>query len=156
MSQASFDRDQEWVEPPPALEQEAQTPDTLQVWKEWARSLGALGSSFSQLLGAEARLALGDLRRLLLLALLALPILCLAWIGLCVLLGWWVFELTTSVAGGIGTFFGVQLLTLIAIGVAVRRYQRSLGLPRTREHLAAIMKDFEHGAQRAASASTRD
>lgn len=122
--------------------------EELQHWLDWLKSLVAVGSTLSRLANVEVSLALGDLRRLIGLSLLALPFLCFAWLGLSTLLAWSVYALTSSVGAGLAGFFLLQCLVLAVIALLVRRYKKHLALPRTREQLQSIIRDFEDGPKK--------
>lgn len=119
----------------------------LDALLEWAQGLAAMGGALSRLAGAELRLALGDMRRLALLGLLVVPVICFAWLGFSCLIGWWCYLITGSVAAGLASFVVLQGLSLALMGMMARRYRRSIGLPHTRAQIRAIMRDFESGAQ---------
>mgnify|MGYP003625293307 FL=1 len=109
--------------------------DELQVWASWLRQAEAIGSDIFELLLLEVRLAVSDSKRLLVLALLFLPMLMLTWIGLSILLAWLVYLLNMSVTQGLLTFFMIQFLGLIAIAMGWNHYKKSLTLPLTRQHI---------------------
>tara|TARA_R110002153_G_scaffold107109_4_gene246886 strand:- start:55158 stop:55580 length:423 start_codon:yes stop_codon:yes gene_type:complete len=109
--------------------------DELQVWASWLRQAEAIGSDIFELLLLEVRLAVSDSKRLLVLALLFLPMLMLTWIGLSILLAWLVYLLNMSVTQGLLTFFMIQFLGLIAITMGWNHYKKSLTLPLTRQHI---------------------
>ncbi len=99
----------------------------------------AIGSGLGQLLARELQLALGDMRRLCGLFLLALPLVMLAWLGFAVLIAWVVGDYSQSVPIGLFTFVLLQLAGLLCIQQLWRRYVRSLTLPLTRQHLQSLL-----------------
>lgn len=129
----------------PAAPSSVTTTDELDAWKRWWQSLGETASLFFALARAEFSLAAEDARRLLILLLLAIPLAILAWIGLGVLAATIVYRFTALPEVAAGTFLLLQLLPLLVIAWLVRRYQRSLQLPRTRKHLKRLMEDIQHG-----------
>jgi uncharacterized membrane protein YqjE len=112
--------------------------DELQLWAGWLQQAAAIGSDIFQLVQLELRLAISDSKRLLLLALLFVPILILVWISLTVLLAWGVYLLNTSATYALLTFFLSQVLALLGICWGCWHYKKSLSLPLTREHIQQL------------------
>lgn len=137
----------------PELEPQPITAE-LNALVKWGQGMAALGGALSRLAGTELQLALGDVRRLVLLGLLVVPISCFAWLGLSSLVGWWCYSLSESVALGLTGFVALQFLILILMGVLARRYLSSIGLPHTRAQIRAIMRDLDRGTQRKSSEDT--
>lgn len=121
----------------------------LQLWANWLQQLAAAGTDISRLLLLELRLAMGDSRRLLLLALLAMPVLLLAWIGVCVLLSWLIYQFSVSVTLALAGFILIQLAALAGIRAAVGYYRKSLRLPLTRKHLKSFTRGNSSESQTA-------
>ncbi|MFA5495526.1 MAG: hypothetical protein WC247_12170 [Porticoccaceae bacterium] len=121
--------------------------DELKAWLEWLEQAVAAGGTLSRLAALELRLAVASSGRLLVLALVILPLVVFAWLGLSVLLGWLAFQYSLSVSVGLGTFLGVQLAALAALGWGCLRYRRRLSLPATRRHLQAFREGLQRGAQ---------
>ena len=119
--------------------------DALQLWLDWARSLSGLLGSLSRLLNAEVNLAVADLRRLLVVALLMLPLACFAWLGLSGFVAWGLYAISGWLGLALGGFFLLQCVVLLVLRRMARSYRKSLSLPHTREQLQAILRDFEHG-----------
>ncbi len=119
--------------------------DELSAWLSWLRQLGVLGGALSTLATAEIRLASGDLRRLLLLSLLMLPILVFTWLGLSVFVSWLVFSQSGMAGAGLFTFFAIQAGATMTIALLLKKYSRSLTLPMTRRYLDEIVEDIKHG-----------
>lgn len=113
--------------------------DELQLWASWLTQAGTISADIFQLLQLELRLAFSDSKRLLILAVLFLPMLILTWIGLSGLLAWSVYLLTTSVTQGLIAFFVIQLLGLAGIVIGLNHYKKSLTLPLTRQHIRHIV-----------------
>ncbi len=123
--------------------------DALQIWLDWARSLSELLGSLSRLVNAEVNLAVGDLRRLLVVVLLMVPLACFAWLGLGALFAWSLYAVSGWVGLALSGFFLLQCLALFVLRQLARSYRKSLTLPHTREQLQAILRDFEHGPKSA-------
>lgn len=119
----------------------------LDTWSAWVTQAAAAGADFAELFSLEVRLAVGDARRLLVLMLMAVPLLLLAWLGFSTLIAWLVGEYRSSVAWGIGTFLGIQLVSLGALACLWQRYKQSLKLPLTRQYLQAFMGGFSDEAR---------
>ena len=113
--------------------------DELQLWASWLQQAAVIGADIVQLLQLELRLAISDSRRLLILALLFVPLLMLAWISFCGLLAWLVFQLNASVTQGLLAFLVIQLAGLACICSAWKHYRKSLSLPLTRQQLQAFV-----------------
>lgn len=120
--------------------------DEVQAWIEWFKHAASAGTDLAKLAKMELSLALGDTKRMVILALVAVPLMILAWVGLSVMVGWWVFLPSGSVAGAIGAFIAVQVIPLLWIGWSIKRYRESWSFAATREHLKA----FKEGAESAA------
>jgi len=123
--------------------------DALQIWLDWARSLSGLMGSLSRLLNAEVNLAVADLRRLLVVALLMVPLACFAWLGLSVFIAWCIYAVSGWLGLALAGFFLLQCAVLLVLTRLVRSYKKSLSLPHTRQQLQAILRDFEHGPKSA-------
>lgn len=119
--------------------------DELNAWLAWLRQLGALGSALAALASAEIRLAGTDLRRLLLLSLLILPMVIFTWLGLSIFVSWLVFTLSGMAGAGLFAFFAIQACATLYMGLLLKKYRRSLTLPMTRRYLDQIVEDIKHG-----------
>lgn len=113
--------------------------DELQLWAGWLQQSAAIGADLLQLLRLELRLAIADSKRLLVLALLLIPMLILTWIGFTALLAWLVYLLNTSITQGLLAFFLSQALALIGMVLSWNYYKRSLSLPLTRQQLRHLV-----------------
>jgi len=109
--------------------------DELQLWASWLRQTGATSADIFELLLLEVRLAISDSKRLLLLALLFVPILMLTWISFSVLLAWQFYLFNMSVTQGLLAFSIIQFLGLVSIAMGWNHYKKSLTLPLTRQHI---------------------
>lgn len=114
----------------------------------WLRDISELGAILSRLAIAEIRLAASDMRRCLVLALLALPLMLLAWIGLCVLISWFAYSLSGYPSAGFVTFFLLQVATLLVIKGLLSKYRKSFGLPETRNQLKGLFEDAGYGKEK--------
>jgi uncharacterized membrane protein YqjE len=128
-----------------AVSRSTSVEDELGAWLAWIRQLGALGSALSVLATAEIRLAGADLRRLILLSLLVLPIIIFTWLGLSVLLSWLAYSQSGLPSAGFFTFFAIQVAAALYIWFLFKKYRRSLSLPMTRHYLDEIIEDIKHG-----------
>lgn len=118
----------------------------LRGWLALVEQTLAAGNQFSRLLALELKLAAGDAGRLLGIVLAAVPVVILAWLGFSALLGWFAYTAGQSVAWGLAGFTLVQILALCTMGLAARRYSRSLALPATRRQWRA-MREKENGGR---------
>lgn len=120
--------------------------DEVQAWIAWFKHAASAGGDLAMLAKMELRLALGDTGRIVALALVAVPLVVLTWMGLSIMVAWWVFLPTQSVAAAIGAFIAVQVVSLALIVWSIKRYSRSWSFAATREHFKA----FKEGAEIAA------
>ncbi|MFA7553536.1 MAG: hypothetical protein WCY88_04730 [Spongiibacteraceae bacterium] len=118
--------------------------EPLQIWADWLRDIATIGADTLQLLQLEVRLAIKDSKRLLVLALLFVPVLMLTWLGLAVLLAWLVYLLDSSVTQGLLAFLIIHVAALIGIVVGWRHYRKSLSLPLSRQHIRQLMGGQDH------------
>lgn len=116
------------------------TEAQLQAWLALGRQAMAVFEQLSTVLRLELGLALADARRLLLVLLAMVPLVLFAWFGLCVLLAWLAYAATASVALGLAVFPGLQLVSLLLLWRAARKFQKSLGLPASRRQWQALMQ----------------
>jgi hypothetical protein len=112
--------------------------DQLQLWARWLEQAGTLSSDIFQLLQLELRLAISDSKRLLVLALLFVPMLMLTWISFSVLLAWQVYLLNLSVTQGLLACCMIQFLGLVGIAMGWNFYKKSLSLPLTRQNIRRL------------------
>lgn len=117
----------------------------LSATLNWLRDISELGSILSRLAIAEIGLAAGDAARCLVLVFVALPIVWLAWVGLCVLISWFGYSLSGYPGVGFATFFLLQLVTLLFIAYLLSKYRKSIGLPETRAQLKGLFEDVGYG-----------
>lgn len=117
----------------------AEQLDELQLWADWLQQSAVIGANIFQLLLLELRLAIADSKRLLVLALLFIPMLILTWIGFTALLAWLVYLLNTSITQSLLAFFISQMLGLLGIYMSWTYYKKSLSLPLTRQHIQNIV-----------------
>lgn len=117
----------------------------------WLRDISELGAILSRLAIAEIGLAAGDMGRCVVLALLALPIMLLAWIGFCVLVSWYAYSLSGYPGAGFAAFFLLQVATLLMIKWLLSKYRRSFGLPETRKQLRGLFEDAGYGKKKTGS-----
>jgi len=124
-------------QPDPVVTPEGQ--DELVLLAGWLQQIAASGGDIARLLVLELRLAVGDSGRLLLLAVLSLPLLLLAWTGFAVLVSWLVYQYDASVTMALLAFLLLQLSALAVIHVLIRQYRKSLSLPLTRHHIQSFL-----------------
>lgn len=126
--------------------------EELRGWLELAVEAFETGNQFSRLALLELKLAAGDSARLLILALAAVPLVILAWLGLSVLLAWLAYSTLGSIPLGLACFTLIQVLALLVMGLAAKRYARSLALPATRRQWRAMMEtEDDDGSQASGS-----
>lgn len=135
--------------------------DALHDWVELGKQAKATAGTFGKLLSAELRLAGADAGRLLVTGLALLSLASMAWLGLSVLLSWLAYEQLASVTLALLVFLGIQLLAMLLLVKAIKKFKQSLALPATKRNLRAItnraastktesaeLKESEDGAQR--------
>jgi hypothetical protein len=122
------------------------TADEVAAWLSLGAGAGTVLQQFLLLLRLEARLAVGDAGRLVAVLALMLPLALLAWVGLSVLLAWLVFSGSGSVALGITGFLAVQVVAMLLLALAARRFQRSLSFPATRRQWEALFEKTQDRA----------
>jgi len=118
--------------------------DDLQLWASWLQQATTISTDIFQLVQLELRLAISDSKRLLVLALLFVPILILVWISFTVLLAWLVYLVNTSATQGLLALFISQILALLGICLGWWHYKKSLSLPLTREHIQRLNAGQSH------------
>ncbi|MFT6927977.1 MAG: putative membrane protein YqjE [Psychromonas sp.] len=118
--------------------------EDLQLWASWLQQAATISTDIFQLVQLELRLAISDSKRLLVLALLFVPILILSWISFTVLLAWLVYQINSSTTCGLLAFFVCQILALLAIFWGWGHYKKSLSLPLTREHIQQFTAGKNH------------
>lgn len=131
--------------PPESFDQKSgprPEPSELEALVTWGQGLAAMLGALSRLAGAELQLALGDLKRLLAIGVLVIPISAFAWLGISVLVGWWCYVASGSVSLGLVGFIAVQGLVMAAAMMMLRRFSASIRLPHTRAQWRALMHDF--------------
>ncbi|MFN3582009.1 MAG: hypothetical protein ACK4VV_16225 [Pseudomonas sp.] len=124
-----------------------QAQEQLQAWMALGKQASEAGGNFVRLLGLELKLALGDGRRLILVALALVPVLCLAWFGLSVLLAWLTYQQSLSVTLALVVFLLVQIVAALLLARLARKFARSFSLPATRRHVQALKEGVRDGAQ---------
>lgn len=114
--------------------------ESLEAWTSWLQQSAVIGHDILHLLRLELQLAFKDSKRLLVLALLFIPVAMLAWIGFSVLSAWLIYSVNTSVAQGLLAFFAFQITGLLALIFGWKHYRKSLRLPMTTEHVGRLLK----------------
>lgn len=123
-----------------AKAEQSEQLNELQMWGSWLQQSTAIGTDILQLLRLELRLAIADSGRLLIVALLFIPVLMLTWISFTLLLAWLVYLFNASVTQSLLVFFVSQALGLIALALSWKYYKKSFSLPLTRQHIQKIME----------------
>ncbi len=114
-------------------------PSAGNEWLQLARLTSEVGSDFSKLLLLELKLAASSLGRIIVLALLCLPLLVLAWIALAAFPAALIAQWSGQVSLGVLTFLCIQLAALGLIVMAAKRYRRNLSLPNSRRQLQYLV-----------------
>lgn len=118
-------------------------PPEQQAVVVWLIDLGHTAAALLRLAAAELQLAGSDLRRILVLGIMMLPVAFLGWIGFAVWLSWGVYSLTGWAGAGLLTFPLIHVLLLWIMQHQIRKYGKSLRLPRTAQHLKEISEVFQ-------------
>lgn len=112
----------------------------LTPFASYAKEAMVVGSSLATLLQLELRLAAQDLGRLLVLALLLLPVLLLAWTSFCAGVSWFLYRYFEEPAAAFLTFLSLQMLALGGMAWLANRYRGSLSFPRTKEFVQTLAR----------------
>lgn len=135
--------------------------DALHEWMELGKQAGATAGTFGKLLGAELKLAGGDLGRLIAVGLVLLSLGSIAWLGLSVLVSWLAYQQLESVTLALLVFLAIQVVMILFLIKAANTFKRSLSLPATKRNFRALvdsasskteagqLKEKADGAQRA-------
>jgi len=118
-------------------------PPQQQALVIWLNDLGHAAAALLRLAAAELQLAGSDLRRIVVLCVLALPLAVFAWIGLVVWLSWVVYSLSGSAGAGLAAFPLIHVLVLWFMQRQLAKYRESLRMPRTTQHLKEIAEVFQ-------------
>ncbi len=108
-------------------------------WRELLNLTADMGTDLGHLLLLELRLALSSAGRIVILALVCLPLLFLAWLGLSTLPAVLLYQWSGSAALAVFLFLMIQVLALGLAGAALARYSRALSLPNTRRQLRNLV-----------------
>jgi uncharacterized membrane protein YqjE len=117
-----------------------ETVDEINLLMSWLQQAASTSSELFDLFQLEVQLAVTDIKRLIILAKLFVPMLMLSWISLSALLTWYVYSLHASVSQGLLFLCAFQFLGLLGIVIGWKYYQKSLTLPLTRQHIRQIIK----------------
>lgn len=133
-------KDTDSVDTPASPEPKPGPLNEVEVWSALLNQAFTAGSDVTQLFALEVRLALGDARRMFWLMLLAVPFVLLTWVSFAGLIAWLVSYYSDSVTLGLLAFLVQHLAILVYFLRLGRRYLRSFTLPKTRQHLQAIIE----------------
>lgn len=114
--------------------------DEMNALMGWLQSAASTGSEIFDLFKLEVRLAVTDVKRLILLSKLLVPMLVLAWMSLSAVLAWHVYLLNISVSQGLLFLCCLQFLGLFGVTFGLKYYQKSLTLPLTRQHIRRFVE----------------
>ena len=106
----------------------------------WLQHTVSISAEIFDLFQLEVRLAVTDVKRLILLAKLVVPMLILTWISFSALLSWHIYLLNASVSQGLLFLCLFQFFGLLVISISWKYYQKSLSLPLTRQHIRQLIK----------------
>jgi uncharacterized membrane protein YqjE len=106
---------------------------------ELLQQLAGTGADITTLLGQELLLALGDSLRIAVLGRTLIHLAALAWLGFAILVSWIVFDAAGSGPLAALTFLSLQVIAALLVLWMIRRYSASLSLPRTRDHIGALL-----------------
>ncbi|MFV0276328.1 MAG: hypothetical protein ACK5HY_03975 [Parahaliea sp.] len=107
--------------------------------------LADTGADLGQLTLLELRLAAQNLGRMVVLALLFLPLALLIWLGFSLLPALALYQASGSLVQAAAVFLFIQLAALGLLCLLWLRYRRSLRLPRTREQVKALGAGLDRG-----------
>ena len=116
--------------PPP--DQNKSPLELFQILADTSADLGLLAL-------LEFRLALQNLQRMVILALLFLPLLLLVWLALSLLPALVLYQVTASLVLSALLFLVLQVTALGYLRFLMLRYSRKFKLPRTRAQIEALM-----------------
>ncbi|MFM2483794.1 hypothetical protein [Celerinatantimonas yamalensis] len=93
-----------------------------------------------ELFRLELQLSAGDAGRLLLTWLALFPAFILAWVSLCALTAWFVYDFSTSISLALATFTLLQIVLCIALLLLRKRFRSGLGFKRTKTHAKRLLQ----------------
>lgn len=93
-----------------------------------------------ELFRLELQLSAGDAGRLVLTWLALVPALILAWISLCGLVAWLVYDLSTSISLSLTTFTILQFAMCIMLLSLRKRFRRGIGFRRSKIHVKKLLQ----------------
>ncbi|MDF1764679.1 MAG: hypothetical protein P1U57_14865 [Oleibacter sp.] len=93
-----------------------------------------------ELFRLELQLSVGDAGRLMLTWLALVPASVLAWISLCALASWFVYDLSTSISLALTTFTLLQIVLCIMLLRLRKRFRNGLGFKRTKTHAKRLIQ----------------
>lgn len=96
----------------------------------------------SELLRLELQLSIGEARRLLLTWLALLPAVILAWVSTGALIGWIVYDISSSVTLALSAFTLLQILLCTTLLLLRKRFRNGLGFRRTKAHAKRLLKEI--------------
>lgn len=108
----------------------------------WFQSLITMISALLRLAMAELSLAREDLGRMIMGALLFIPLLLMTWVALTALAAWIIYVQTASATLGFTAFAAIHVVAVVVLYKRLNNYKRSLSLPVTRAQLTAIVDEI--------------
>ncbi|MEX0618651.1 MAG: hypothetical protein WDZ76_10240 [Pseudohongiellaceae bacterium] len=108
------------------IRSEADDPEATTDLGEWFKLASDSGVSMLRLVKAELMLTLAELPLLGVLWMLMVPLLIFTWMGLSVLISWFVYEYTNEALAGFLSFFILQGLCTIAVMLKILSIQKGL------------------------------
>jgi hypothetical protein len=122
----------------------------IDKWLDWMRQMVALVVALGELASAEGRLALGDVKRLLIASIVLVPFLIFSWLSLGVWLSWLVYSLSGSMGYAFFAFFFLQAAVSWYLLTTIKAYRSTLSLPKTRRHVRELLEDIKRGSSKSA------
>jgi len=127
---------------PPAARSE------IDRWLDWMQQMVALVVALGELASAEGRLALGDVKRLLIASIVLVPFLIFSWLSFGVWMSWLVYSLSGSLGSAFFAFFFLQAAVSGYLLTTIKAYRSTLSLPRTRQHVRELLEDIKRDSSR--------
>ncbi|MDZ3824820.1 MAG: hypothetical protein U0S76_14615 [Pseudoxanthomonas sp.] len=129
------------VQPPPAAPPAA-PPGTLDAAGEVAGRLRELAPAWLELFRAEAALARASARRLVVGAVLAVPLVVMVWLFGCLALGYWLSGLLARTDLAMALVAGFNAVLVAALALAMRRWSRDTRMTGSRAALGELAKSL--------------
>lgn len=128
------------VTPPPAAPSAGTAPGSLDAAGQVAGRLRELAPAWLELFRAEAALARASARRLVVGAVLAVPLVVMVWLFGCLALGYWLSALLARTDLAMALVAAFNAVLVAALALAIRRWARDTRMTGSRAALGELAK----------------